>query len=273
MFWLLFVASLSLANEPPAGGWPPPPASATVASVYDGDTVTLDTNDKIRLRWVNTPELKPFEEYGPEAREATERFVQGKRVDLILGSENPRDGYGRVVAGLKTKDGDLSIHLLELGVGHLFVIPPDDTDLTPFLEAQARAKEANRGIWSTQRYQGTMHITSFHANAPGDDRENVEGEYLRICNITGEPVNLDGYRLAKMTGKSWTLPAVVVPAGHTVKVHSSIGEHQANPGEQLTIYLGSSVPIWNNTKDRATLYDRFGRVVDVVDKEVDKPTP
>ena len=44
----------------------PPPKQAVVVAVYDGDTFTLDTGQKVRLRGVNTPELRPPEEYGLE---------------------------------------------------------------------------------------------------------------------------------------------------------------------------------------------------------------
>jgi hypothetical protein len=190
-----------------------------------------------------------------------------------MASENPRDAYGRVLAGIETEEGNLSTHLLEAGVGHVFIIPPDDTDLKPLLAAQAKAREANRGIWATERYRGTMHITSFHANAAGDDYQNVNGEYLRVCNVTQEPVNLDGYRMTDISGKSWPLPAIVIPAGHTVQVHSGQGEHQMSARKQLEIYLGSTTPIWNNKRDKAVLYDRFGRVVDSVLHEVQKELP
>lgn len=265
---LLAVGTVSLAAEPPAGGWPPAPKNGTVASVYDGDTMTLASGDKIRLRWVNTPELKPLEAHAVEARAATEAFVLEKPVTLLLGSENPRDGYGRIVSGIETAEGNLSLHLLELGLGHLFVIPPDETDMTPFLAAQRRAREARRGIWSSDAFQGTLHITSFHANAPGDDRENINGEYLRVCNITTEPLNIAGYRIAKASGKSFELPDIVIPAGHTFKIFSGKGEHQKDPKQQLEVYLNSDQPVWNNDADRATLYDRFGRVMDARDHEV-----
>ena len=271
MIWPLLLA-LTMAAEPPPEGWPVPPKSSTVKSVYDGDTLTLTTGDKIRLRWVNTPELKPLEKYGVEAREATKIFVGTNTVHLLLGGENPRDSYGRVVSGIQVGERNLSTHLLELGLAHLFIIPPDDTDTTDFLAAQTRAQEARRGIWSIDGFQSTLHMTSFHANAAGDDRENVNGEYLRVCNITNEPVNLDGYRIAKATGKSWTLPALTIPAGHTVKIHSGIGAHQMNPEEQLEIYLGSETPVWNNKSDRAVIYDRFGRVVDARDHLVKQET-
>ncbi len=270
--WIL-LATLAWAGGPPPDGWPIPPAESQVASVYDGDTVTLETGDKIRLRWVNTPELKPAEDFGVEAKEAAESFLSGKDVRLILDGPNPRDGYGRVLAGLETDDGNLSIHLLEKGLGHLFIIPPEDTDLKPFLEAQAKAKAAKLGIWSTDRYQGALHITSFHANARGDDRDNVNGEYLRICNVTNEAIDLKGYKITKKTGQSWTLPSVTVPAGHTFKLISGQGDNQADPAEQIEVYLQSPTPIWNNKSDTATLKDRDGQVIDSREHAVKTATP
>lgn len=245
----------------------PAPAKAAVVSVYDGDTLTLETGDKVRLKWVNTPELKPAEAYGTDAREATKELCLGKEAQLAYG-EVQRDGYGRLIAAVTCDGSDLSTHLLELGMGHVFIIPPDDHDPEPLLQAQAAARSANRGIWSTERYQGELHITSFHANAAGDDRENVNGEYLRVANVSQEPIELAGYRLTDLSGRSWTLPSLILPAGHTVKIHSGQGDNQGSPDEQLAIFLGSDQPVWNNKRDRATLYDRHGRVVDSRDHEV-----
>ena len=58
-----------------------------------------------------------------------------------------------------------------------------------------------------------------------------------------------------------------------MKVHSGMGEHQVSPEEQLEIYLGSAYPIWNNKADRATIYDRYGKVIDARDHAVKKATP
>jgi endonuclease YncB( thermonuclease family) len=274
---LLLLAGIAVAQEvdperPLVSSGPPPPSSATVTSVYDGDTMTLSTGDRVRLKWVNTPELKPPEAYAVEAREATKAFVSGKVVDLRYGATT-RDGYGRLVAGLFVDDKSLAEHLLELGLGHLFVIPPDETDLRPFIAAQERARKARRGLWSTPEFQGVLHITSFHANADGDDRENVNGEYLRVCNISAETVDLAGFRIADISGNSWEFPKLLLPPGNTVKVFSGMGDLQADPNEQLAIYLGNAGPIWNNKEDRATIYDRFGRAVDSRTHSVQKETP
>lgn len=271
--WLAFAGAPDVDPDVPLrlSDTPAPPESATVTAVYDGDTLTLDTRDKVRLKWVNTPELKPLEEYGPEARELTASMVLQKRVKLL--SDGSRDGYGRILAGIEVDGKNLSIALLEAGLGHLFIIPPDPTDLAPLLAAQEKAKKARRGIWSTERFQGALHITSFHANADGDDRENVNGEYLRICNVSTTPLDLSGYRISDISGRSWELPRVLVPVGHTFKLHSGVGVHKADPTEQIELYLGSGDPIWNNGEDRATLYDRYGRVVDSRAHHVDRPNP
>ncbi len=249
------------------------PRSGTVKSVYDGDTFTLDTGDKVRVAAINTPELRPAEDYGVEAREATDAFLGGKTVTLVYGSVE-RDSYGRLLAWVEVEGESLPEHLLSLGLAHVFLIPPIEVgDVEALLAAQEKARAAERGIWSTEHYKGTLHITSFHANAPGDDRENVNGEYLRLCNVSPSDLNVDGYRIADASGNSYPFPAMVIPAGHTVKVHSGKGEHQLDPSSQLAIHLGSDSPIWNNSKDRATIYDRYGQVVDSRDHAVKKATP
>jgi endonuclease YncB( thermonuclease family) len=267
---ILLAAAVAIADEP--SKFPLPPHDSTVKSVYDGDTMTLATGDRVRLRWVNTPELKPAEDYGPEARAATERFVLNRSVELLLGSENPRDGYGRIVAGIQTDEGSLSLHLLALGLAHLFVIPPDDTDLAPMIAAQEAARAAKRGIWSSDRYQGALHITSFHANAAGDDRENVNGEYLRICNLTTAPLDLDGYRITKSTGQSFAIPRATIPGGYTFELHSGVGAQQVDPRAQIALFLGSGEPVWANDGDRATLYDPLGKVVDAREHTAENPS-
>ena len=254
----LFAASPAAAQDEQ-----PAPATSQVVSVYDGDTFTLSNGDKVRVRWINTPELKPAQAYGEDARELTEDFVIGESLDLTYG-EATRDGYGRLLAGVWVDGRSLAEALLEKGLAHLFMIPPvgDDAPLDALIAAQARARAAGVGIWSTDRYRGTVHITSFRANARGDDRENLNGEYLRVCNITAEPLDLAGYRLSDAQGSSWLMPSVTLPVGHTVKIYTGQGDDNADPAEQLTVYLDSDRPVWNNDFDRAVLYDPLGRVMD-----------
>lgn len=258
---LLLQASPARAESSAEG---PPPAHARVVDVYDGDTFTLDTGDRIRLRWVNTPELKPYEEKADEARALTAGLLMGKEVTLSYGP-NTRDGYGRLIASVKVGDQDLALALVEKGLGHIFAIPPVDEDLTDLVKAQGEARKAGLGIWSVDGYQGSLHITSFHANGRGDERLDPNTEYLRVCNVSAEPLSLAGYKLTDITNNTWTLPDVTVPAGYTFEIRSGHGDDQTDIGSQLKIYLDSDTPVWNNDRDRATLLDPNGKVMDTRD--------
>ncbi len=239
----------------------PAPSSGTVVRVYDGDTFTLAQGDNVRFRWINTPELRPLQAFAEDARDATERFVIGRKVDLAY-SPAVRDRYGRLVADVTVNGESLAVYLLERGLAHVMLIPPVDEDLDYLFEAQRLARARGLGIWTDEHYRGRLHITSFHANAAGNDRRNVNGEYLRVCNITDVDLDLAGYEITNARGKEFVLPSVVVPPGYTVELHSGTGEHQVHRELQLKVFLGSAYPIWSNSGDRATIYDTQGNVMD-----------
>jgi len=262
-------AALLASAAVPAQPAPGEPERGKVIKVYDGDTLTLLSGDKVRLKWVNTPELRPAEPFGIESRDAAAKLVLNQEIRLLYGpGASHRDSYGRLVAGVMAGDTDLSIYLLEKGLGHVFLIPPDDRDPAPLLAAQARAKAAKLGVWATEGYQGALHLTSFHANGKGDDTAFVNGEYVRITNITDGVVDLSLFRLRNLDGKTFPLPAISVPAGHTVKVHSGKGTNQADPSRQLEVFLGSEVPLYDNKRDKVTILDLDGGVVDERNHEV-----
>ncbi len=245
---------------PPQG---PPPAEARVLSVYDGDTFTLETGDKIRLKWVNTPELRPKEAYGEDAKELTQRLVLDERVKLILDGPNPRDSYGR--GGARSNHPPRpppNPHRQKAGAGAQVNIPPDTADLSAHLAAQAEARKARVGIWSTESYFGVLHMTSFHANASGDDNTNVNGEYARVCNISTETVDLSQFRVQTRSGTSYALPKMDIPPGHTVLIRSGKGSPQDDPRFQLEAFLGSDTPVWADDYDVITIVDSEGRTVD-----------
>lgn len=238
--------------------------SDTVVAVIDGDVMSLESGERVQLRGVRAPTAK--EDYGIEARELTRSLVSGQEVVLAV-RDDSRDEHGSLVASVRSLDGDLAVSLVERGYAWIDVASSDDLDLTMLRTAQRAARGARRGVWGTERFVGALHITDFVANADGDDRENINGELVRICNISEQDTNLQGYTLRDLSGNIWTLPSVVVPVGRSVEVRSGTGADQLSPRQPLRIYLGSARPIWNNTEDQATLTDRSGKVVDAVKQQ------
>src|SRR5207247_736210 len=77
-----------------------------VERVVDGDTLLLQSGERVRLIGVDTPEIKhpkkPVEYFGKEASAFTRRMVEGKRVRLEFDQGNAarghKDRYQRTLA-------------------------------------------------------------------------------------------------------------------------------------------------------------------------------
>ena len=70
------------------------------------------------------------------------------------------------------------------------------------------------------------------------------------------------FKIQTRSGKSYAMPKITIPPGHTVMVHSGKGSYQDDPRFQLEAYLGSDEPIWDNEYDVITIVDAQGRTVD-----------
>ncbi|WP_431066231.1 thermonuclease family protein [Methylotuvimicrobium sp.] len=125
--------------------------------VYDGDTVKLADGRKIRLLGINAPEVegrnKNAEAGGEEAKRWLTHALKGKRVRLVLDTEQ-KDKYGRALAHLFTEDGlHLNLELVRLGLAALSVFPPNLRYSDELLLAQTEAEKNFRGIWRRPEYR------------------------------------------------------------------------------------------------------------------------
>lgn len=238
----------------------PPEGTRVVVRVIDGDTVVLNGGTRVRVNNINTPEID--EELGREAKDFAIKMVHKKMVRV---EGNSKDHYGRVLGDLNVEGKRLSEELVRAGMAHAFFIPPVDKDRKlALLAAQTEAKDANRGIWATGRYQGDFHITSFHANPRGNDNFNLNGEYVRIASVAVVSRSLKGYQLCNKRRDCYTFGDVVVPAGYTVAVHSGHGTDKLDPTKQLRVFWNRKQGAWSNRGDTATLVDAEDKPVDQV---------
>lgn len=63
-----------------------------IAKVHDGDTVTTDRGEKIRLSFIDAPEIG--QPYGIEARNFLSKLILNKRVTIVA---HGKDRYGRTI--------------------------------------------------------------------------------------------------------------------------------------------------------------------------------
>lgn len=125
------------------------PQVGVVASVIDGDTVVLDTGEKVRYLLVDTPEITngKSECYGGEARAFNAEYVLGQEVALTYDVECS-DAYGRLLAYVEAPDGEINSLLVARGYGCVLDIPPNGEERAgEFQQMQRAAQQQKLGLW------------------------------------------------------------------------------------------------------------------------------
>lgn len=126
--------------------------SYLVTRVVDGDTIEIETGQKIRYIGVNTPESvdprKPIECFGKEASAKNSELVLNKKVKLEK-DVSDTDRYGRLLRFVYLEDGTfVNLELVKQGYASVMTVPPDVNLSSIFLQAQQQARDSKLGLWS-----------------------------------------------------------------------------------------------------------------------------
>ena len=127
-------------------------STAVVASVQDGDTLTLTSGRRVRLVQIDSPELGSGECYSRAARTALLRLTPiGSRIVL---EADPRldqvDRYGRLLRYVKRGTTNVNIALVRAGAAAPYFYDGDRGAHANRLLAEAiKAKAAGRGLWGS----------------------------------------------------------------------------------------------------------------------------
>ncbi len=139
-----------------------------VAHVHDGDTVTLSDGRKLRLIGIDTPELgrdgRPAEPLAEAAAAALRKLLANQTAVGLRFDTEPKDHYQRSLAHLFLQDGrSVEAWLLERGLATLLVVPPNMWNMSCYVAAEQRARDARSGLWARAEY----HVTDAADLAPG----------------------------------------------------------------------------------------------------------
>jgi micrococcal nuclease len=151
-----FFVALVWQNCIVAGPCSPPPETEDVKIryVFDGDTLALRDNSRLRLIGVNTPEMghdgARADALAVEARNRLRQLLtqHGNRARLSHGLEQD-DPHGRALGHLWLDDGtNVTAQLLREGLGWAVAFPPNLRFLDCYLASEQTARTQNRGVWS-----------------------------------------------------------------------------------------------------------------------------
>ena len=130
-----------------------------VRRVVDGDTLLLESGARVRLQGIDTPETvkedHPIESWGREASQFTKNFIAEAdgSVRLTFGLER-KDQYDRFLAFVWHGDRMLNEELVRAGLARAKLgYRYSGTMKRRLADAQDEAREAKRGIWSSNQVQ------------------------------------------------------------------------------------------------------------------------
>jgi endonuclease YncB( thermonuclease family) len=157
--------------------------TATVAWVYDGDTLRLKDGRKLRLIGINAPEMpKEQADAAPLARAATQYLIglieasdKTIRIRYDLGL---KDRYGRLLAHIYTTDDrNITAEMIERGLGAAITVPPNSWAADCYYQAEQKARDQRRGIWKDAVF-GPTNTTQLPRDSEGF--HIVTGDVVRI---------------------------------------------------------------------------------------------
>jgi micrococcal nuclease len=127
------------------------PTAAIAQRVVDGDTIELDSGEKIRYLLIDTPESTngATDCYGQNAKQLNSDLVLGKPITLDYDESQCTDRFGRLLAYVSVDGVEVNHLLVERGYACTLYIPPAGTDRhIEFENLEATARAAGRGMWS-----------------------------------------------------------------------------------------------------------------------------
>lgn len=131
-------------------GTSPASATVTISKVYDGDTVTLSTGERVRLLQVDSPELSPAECYAEEAKIALVGLLNlpghlTLRADPKL---DKVDRYDRLLRYVFIGKTNINLKLVEIGAAAPYFYRGDKGQFSyQILKAAQNARAKSLGLW------------------------------------------------------------------------------------------------------------------------------
>ncbi len=143
LFILIFISSCTTGNvikENPKEG------PFLVIKVIDGDTLDIETGERIRLSGIDTPEKG--ECYYKEAKSTLANLTLNKTV-LIQQDITNKDKYGRLLRYIYLEDILINEYLVRDGYARVYDKYKDDTSKYGLLKhSEIKAFDEKKGLWS-----------------------------------------------------------------------------------------------------------------------------
>jgi micrococcal nuclease len=230
------------------------PETETIAvlQVIDGDTCRLEDGRYVRYLGIDAPE--EGDPRAKEARLANNRLVGGKTVRLEFGRSR-QDKYDRLLAYVFVDDTFVNEILLRQGLVHLRH-PVAERYRARLQRAQDEARAAGVGIWAPAATGRSIALAFVHEDAHGDDRRNLNDEFIVIENQGQHPIDLTGWTVSDAADHRYLFPNFALASKAQVTLRTGLGRNT-----ERELFWGRRNSVWNNNGDTVFIRDSQGYLV------------
>ena len=164
-----------------------------VTYVVDGDTIEIDTGERVRLICIDTPEKN--EDYYQEAKDYLEDLILNEEVGLVK-DKSETDRYGRLLRYVYFDEDFVNEMIVEEGWAKAYPYNPDTTLCPQIQDAEDDAKRRKLGIWSEEEEEqeqedSSEYICSYNAYNCGDFSTHAEAQEVFEGCGSGDVHGLD----------------------------------------------------------------------------------
>ena len=217
---------------------------ALVIRIIDGDTLEIESGEKVRLLGIDAPEKG--ERYSLEAAKFLEEKVLNKTVVLELGSER-YDRYGRILAYLYINGKNINIELVKNGLANVYVLDEKMRE-SELRNAWNKCIESNKNLCEKS--------TDVCAKCIELNKLDYNSQEVVFYNKCGFSCNLNGWEIRDEGRKNYFFENFWLEAGKEVKI--IVGE--GNDMEGILYWTGETY-VWTRTGDTLFLRDEEGGLV------------
>jgi micrococcal nuclease len=223
--------------------------------------------------------------WGERASSHAKEQLTGETVTLYFDANEGRRGYYDRLLAYVVHDGSNFNYGLIAG-GYARVYESSFTARDSYEDALSSAQADGTGVWECatdspptgtasaspdggerdartssdssdgRSTDGRLAVATIHADAEGNDNENLNDEYVVLENTGDTELDLSGWTVADEAGKTYTFGDVALGAGEQVTLHTGSGTDTGTDA-----YWGQGSAVWNNGGDTVTVRDADGTVV------------
>ncbi len=213
---------------------------ARVVKVIDGDTILLDSGEKVRLLGIDAPERG--EACYEEAKTMLEKLVLNRTVTLERDLRD-RDKYGRLLRYVFVNRTFVNALLVSRALAR------------PYLsEDVLKYRDSIKEAWKNAR--GCLKLAHNCSSCMELVKLDPVNEYFVLVNICNHSCELSNWVVKDAAGNRFTFKHFSLGQKATVTVFTGCGKSNST-----ALFWCRKRPVWNNEGDTFFLFDSHGKLV------------